>query len=213
MAQASLCHSKDRTHPLLRILEFCHTSFTRIDMRLIRRAVAAAAVLLASCASSVHATLALDKESCKTLDLGRFLALGFLTVVWQVACARDFVSFHHGKPSFTHFARIRYGKYPFENRAWRAIARVLQQFCQQTSHLYDDSFSTPSPPSFLAVLGCADRYDVRIPNLLPMIPWDQNCLLNSLCSFRLLSARTGKCSVAFFSRFTCHPSAVANPSS
>ena len=87
MAQASLCHSKDRTHPLLRILEFCHTSFTRIDMRLIRRAVAAAAVLLASCASSVHATLALDKESCKTLDLGRFLALGFLTVVWQVACA------------------------------------------------------------------------------------------------------------------------------
>ena len=39
---------------------------------------------------------------------------------------------------------------------------------------------------FSSFLGSADRYDVGIPKFSPVIPWDQNCLLNSLCSPRLL---------------------------
>ena len=132
-----------RSHaPSLRILEFCHTSFTRINMRLIRTAVAAAAVLLSSCASSVHATLAFDKENCKTLELGRFLASNFRVA----GCVRDCVSFHHGNPPFTHTWR-RHDPGNTRSRTARAKRSHASRysFANNPIHLCNETFSTPSP--------------------------------------------------------------------
>ena len=87
-------HSKRRTGCGISLNpEFCHTSFRRISMYSTRaRVAAAAAALLFFCASSVHATVAIDKSNCRTFDLGTFpadLTYGARIHTSCAACARN----------------------------------------------------------------------------------------------------------------------------